>query len=310
LYQAVRHLDIRHFYAALIISAKRAESLGTRVSDPHPRFGQKMSAIHSIDQAQRSALQAIAPANPVRPQTEERSYQPAFVVTLSPQATQATAAVPSPPLLPQSSQTDEPAAKTEPLPFEKKTAADQDPTAKAGVGTSELSADEQEMIIELAQRDRAVHSHEAAHQAAGGGLVGAASYSYQIGPDGRSYAVGGECPIQMSGGQTPDETISIAQRVRSAALAPANPSAQDLAVANAAAQMEMQARIAASQAQFQAQAPGAKPQGEAKPTPPPGPAAPANDTDVQLMTARPDHANPSSAASARKAMNAYGQTAP
>jgi hypothetical protein len=298
-------LFLIYFCAALIILPKRAESLAKRVFDLHLRFGQKMSAIHSMGRAHRSALQQLARATPVQPPVDESRNQPAFVVTLSPQAAQSPAAQPSPPLLPPSSQTDEPAAETEDLPFEKKAAADEDPPAKAVVGSSGLTTDQQAMVIELAQRDRAVHSHEAAHQAAGGGLVGAASYSYQVGPDGRSYAIGGECPIQMSGGQTPAETISIAQRVRSAALAPANPSSQDLAVANAAAQMEMQARAAASQAQ----APSAKPQGEPKPNPPPEPGTPVHDTDVQLMTAQPDQANPSTAASARRAVNAYGQLA-
>ena len=58
--------------------------------------------------------------------------------------------------------------------------------------------------------------------------------------DGRRYAVGGEVDLDVHW-PTPDETIRNAQQVRSAALAPAQPSGQDRAVAAAASQMEAQA---------------------------------------------------------------------
>ena len=87
-----------------------------------------------------------------------------------------------------------------------------------------------------------MRAHEAAHQAAAGGLGGAASFTYATGPDGRRYAVGGEVPVSLRSGHTPQETIANAQAVRSAALAPADPSAQDLAVAAQATQMEAEAR--------------------------------------------------------------------
>jgi len=102
--------------------------------------------------------------------------------------------------------------------------------AEAAAGKSgRLTTEQQRQVQELQQRDAHVRSHEAAHQAAGGDLTGPASFSYQLGPDGRSYAVGGEVPIQSRSGRTPDETISIARRVRAAALAPSDPSAADLA---------------------------------------------------------------------------------
>jgi len=79
--------------------------------------------------------------------------------------------------------------------------------------------------------------------AAGGGLVrGGASFSYERGPDGQSYAVGGEVSIDTSPGSTPADTIAKAQQIQSAALAPADPSSQDRAGAAAAAQMEARAR--------------------------------------------------------------------
>jgi len=106
----------------------------------------------------------------------------------------------------------------------------------------ELTADEQEVVNELRARDAEVRSHEAAHMAAGGGLTGGMSLSYQVGPDGKRYAVGGEVSIDASPGSTPEETVLKAQRIRAAALAPAEPSAQDRAVAARAGQMESNAR--------------------------------------------------------------------
>ena len=108
---------------------------------------------------------------------------------------------------------------------------------------TELTPSQKQQVSELQQRDTEVRSHEAAHIAAGGSAVsGSASYSYQKGPDGKLYAVGGEVPISTSGGNTPEETIAIARQIRAGALAPANPSPQDLKVASSAALMEAQAR--------------------------------------------------------------------
>jgi len=106
-----------------------------------------------------------------------------------------------------------------------------------------LTADQERQLTDLQQRDTHVRQHEAAHQAAGGALVGGASYSYQTGPDGKSYAVGGEVPISLQAGRTADETIANARRVRAAALAPSDPSAQDLSVAAAATSVELAANV-------------------------------------------------------------------
>ncbi|WP_171014068.1 putative metalloprotease CJM1_0395 family protein [Chitinivorax sp. B] len=103
----------------------------------------------------------------------------------------------------------------------------------------------------LQQRDREVRAHELAHIAASGGLArGGASYVYQRGPDGQNYAIGGEVSIDVSPGNTPEETIEKARLVRAAALAPSDPSPQDRAIAAQANQMEIQAR--AEQAQLRA----------------------------------------------------------
>ena len=97
-------------------------------------------------------------------------------------------------------------------------------------------------VAELRRTDQEVRAHEAAHMAAGGAYAGAASYTYVQGPDGKRYAVGGEVPISAPKGRTPEETIRIMEQVRSAAMAPANPSGQDLNVAAKAASAIAQAR--------------------------------------------------------------------
>lgn len=114
---------------------------------------------------------------------------------------------------------------------------------EASAGGQTLSREEKAQVEEMKKRDREVRTHEQAHIAAGGDLVsGGASYETQTGPDGKAYAVGGEVQIDTSEGSTPEATISKAQRIRSAALAPAEPSGQDRAVAAQASQMEAAAR--------------------------------------------------------------------
>ena len=99
-------------------------------------------------------------------------------------------------------------------------------------------------LAELKTRDREVRAHEAAHSAAAGSLTtGGPQFTYQRGTDGRLYAVGGEVNIDTSAvAGDPQATIQKAQRIRAAALAPANPSAQDRSVATQATRLEAQAR--------------------------------------------------------------------
>jgi len=106
-----------------------------------------------------------------------------------------------------------------------------------------LTEEEKQQVSELKQRDAEVKAHEAAHLRASGGLArGGASYEYQKGPDGRNYAVGGEVSLDTSPVTAdPKTTIAKAQQIRSAALAPANPSSQDYKVAAKASQMEAEA---------------------------------------------------------------------
>lgn len=107
-----------------------------------------------------------------------------------------------------------------------------------------LSPEEKQQVTELKKRDAEVKAHEQAHMSAGGGIVqGGAAYQYQHGPDGKMYAVGGEVKIDISPERTPEATIRKMQQVQRAAMAPAQPSATDRAVAARAAQMEAQARL-------------------------------------------------------------------
>lgn len=119
----------------------------------------------------------------------------------------------------------------------------QDP-ASAAAGGLGLTQAEQQQVAQMQQRDREVRNHEQAHVAAGGTVVsGGASFSYQTGPDGRRYAIGGEVPIDASEvPNDPEATVRKARQIHRAALAPAEPSAQDRSVAASAAQMETEAR--------------------------------------------------------------------
>lgn len=107
----------------------------------------------------------------------------------------------------------------------------------------ELSREAQE-ISKLQTRDQEVRAHEAAHVAAGGSYAGAPSFSYERGPDGQSYAVGGEVSIDVSPiAGDPQATLQKAQQVRAAALAPAEPSGQDMKVAQRAQSMAAKALL-------------------------------------------------------------------
>ncbi|MEM9160506.1 MAG: putative metalloprotease CJM1_0395 family protein [Verrucomicrobiota bacterium] len=107
---------------------------------------------------------------------------------------------------------------------------------------NELTEDEKQQVRELQKRDQEVRTHENAHMAAAGSLaMGGPQYVYQLGPDGKSYAVGGHVQIDTSPGNTPQETISKARQIRAAALAPADPSSADVKVASAASKMEADA---------------------------------------------------------------------
>lgn len=107
-----------------------------------------------------------------------------------------------------------------------------------------LTEEETEQVNQLKARDREVRAHEQAHVSAGGGLVTSGpTYSYQTGPDGQKYAIGGEVGIDSSPvPDDPEATVRKMQQVIRAALAPAEPSGQDRAVATQAQRALAQAQ--------------------------------------------------------------------
>ncbi len=105
---------------------------------------------------------------------------------------------------------------------------------------------EQKQLAQLKARDAEVRAHEAAHAAVGGQLAGSPSYTFQRGPDGQQYAIGGEVQISLSEVPgDPQATIARMQQVKAAALAPAEPSGADRSIA-----AEATRRISAAQAEL------------------------------------------------------------
>lgn len=117
-------------------------------------------------------------------------------------------------------------------------------TSPSSSTAGQLTAEQRQQIQQLVAIDRKVRDHEQAHLAAAADLArSGASFGYATGPDNRQYAVSGEVSIDVSPARTPQETIAKAQRIRAAALAPADPSSQDGRVAALAGRMESEARI-------------------------------------------------------------------
>lgn len=103
--------------------------------------------------------------------------------------------------------------------------------AEAPAGDN-LSPEERELVDRLAERDREVRRHEEAHARVGGQYAGQPSYTFQTGPDGKRYAIGGEVPIDVAPiPGDPEATITKMDVVKRAALAPAEPSTADRRIA-------------------------------------------------------------------------------
>ncbi len=114
----------------------------------------------------------------------------------------------------------------------------------AAENLGELSPEERAQVQKLQARDQEVKSHEQAHIAAAGGYAGGANYSYEVGPDGKRYAVSGSVSIDTAPVPgDPEATERKARTIRRAAMAPAEPSSADQAVAARASQMESEARM-------------------------------------------------------------------
>ncbi len=123
--------------------------------------------------------------------------------------------------------------------------ASQSEDKKKSEQQAQTSQQEARVIQQLKARDQEVRAHEAAHIAAGRPyIVSGPSYTFQEGPDGRNYAIGGEVQLDTSPVQDdPEATLEKSETVRRAALAPAEPSSQDQRVAANATQTAAQARV-------------------------------------------------------------------
>jgi hypothetical protein len=108
----------------------------------------------------------------------------------------------------------------------------------------ENKLNQQRQLQQLKSIDRKVRAHELAHLTVGGRYItSGASFQYERGSDGRNYAVSGEVSIDTSEVPgDPQATLAKLIVVLRAALAPANPSAQDRRVAAQATSMILQAR--------------------------------------------------------------------
>lgn len=109
---------------------------------------------------------------------------------------------------------------------------------------TEFTPYEEKIIQDLKVRDQEVRDHEMAHVAAGGAYVKrGANYQYEKGPDGLLYAVAGDVLIDSSAiAGNPEATIKKMDTIRAAALAPANPSGPDRAVASQATTVKIKAQ--------------------------------------------------------------------
>lgn len=109
--------------------------------------------------------------------------------------------------------------------------------------TEHLEPQQLQELEKLKSRDLEVRQHEHAHLAVAGQYAsGGASFTYEKGPDGAKYAIGGEVPINISEESSPEATILKMQVIKRAALAPASPSSADRAIAAQADAQAAQAR--------------------------------------------------------------------
>lgn len=109
---------------------------------------------------------------------------------------------------------------------------------------------EEAELQELRQRDREVRQHEEIHASIGGRFAGSPQYEFEMGPDGRAYAVAGQVNIDITPiPGDPQATLQKMQIVRRAALAPTQPSGADRQVAQEASRRENEARTELRQEQ-------------------------------------------------------------
>ncbi|OSQ30641.1 putative metalloprotease CJM1_0395 family protein [Thalassospira sp. MCCC 1A03138] len=94
---------------------------------------------------------------------------------------------------------------------------------------ADMSDAEKAAVAKLQARDSAVKQEEKAHAAAAGMYASAPQYEYQIGPDGKAYAVGGHVDIGVSLVGSKENRERALATIQNAALAPNAPSGADMA---------------------------------------------------------------------------------
>ncbi|MBX3682038.1 MAG: hypothetical protein KF731_05110 [Thauera sp.] len=121
---------------------------------------------------------------------------------------------------------------------------------RSGGGRHALKA-EQRQVAELAERDREVRAHEMCMSPRRRRPGDPGRQLHLSARTAQRYAIGGEVGIDTSPGRSPEESLSKAERIRAAALAPAEPSGQDRQVAAQASRMASDARMEIARREFE-----------------------------------------------------------
>ena len=96
---------------------------------------------------------------------------------------------------------------------------------------SNMDASDRLEVQHLAARDQYVRIHEMRHAATLGMYAGRIHYNYQVGPDGKAYAVGGYTEVNNTPAPTREMALAQARTIRRAAMAAGEASGSDRAVA-------------------------------------------------------------------------------
>lgn len=110
-----------------------------------------------------------------------------------------------------------------------------------GVDGKELSREDQELVNDLEARDAKVRSHETTHAMVAGGQAGLPTYTYQTGPDGKRYAIGGSVNIATMTTGDAEQDARRAKTAYRAAMATGEPSSRDMQAATRARTLEAEA---------------------------------------------------------------------
>ncbi len=198
--------------------------------------------IPAISPRQEAAVQSAVTEVPVQTVVpESQSVQPIVEVQASQQSATPLIAISGELLAAlQGEEKSAEDASSEVAPEDKPDAEKSKGSNKTDIG---LTPEEEVQVDKLKERDREVRTHEQAHATVGGQYAGAPSYDYETGPDNQQYAVAGEVKIDTAPvAGDPAATIAKMDVVIKAAMAPAEPSSADRAVAAQAAQKRTEAQ--------------------------------------------------------------------